>query len=201
MLVANILFYLFSFIMIASAFMVILVRNPVHSVLFLILCFFNSAGIFLILGAEFLAFILVIVYVGAVAVLFLFVIMMLDIDFISINSSFINYLPIGMTIGVIVLTELLLVLFTWDNKFSAYNSVKILKDDVTNTESLGLILYTDNILYFQLAGLILLASMIGAIVLTVNHKPSAKRQNIKDQVLRDPKSSVEKVNVKPGSGI
>ncbi len=205
MIVVSTLFYLFSFIMIASAFMVVLSRNPVHSVLFLILCFFNSAGIFLLLGAEFLAFILVIVYVGAVAVLFLFVVMMLDVEFKSITSTVISYLPIGMTIGFILLAELMLVLFTWNRdsvKMMSYTTEN--NEQMSNTEMLGMVLYTDNILFFQLAGLILLASMIGAIVLTVNHRPhrpSAKRQNISVQVDRDPKESIENIKVKPGSGI
>ena len=202
MLVINILFYLLSFIMIASAFMVVLSRNPVHSVLFLILCFFNSAGIFLILGAEFLAFILVIVYVGAVAVLFLFVVMMLDVEFNSSNSSIISYLPVGITIGFIILSELILVFFTWKREYTKPDlSEVIVNNQYTNTETLGLVLYTENILFFQLAGLILLASMIGAIVLTVNHRPSAKRQNIVSQVNRDSKNSIKNVNIKPGSGI
>ena len=202
MIVVNLLFYLFSFIMIASAFMVILSRNPVHSVLFLILCFFNSAGIFLILGAEFLAFILVIVYVGAVAVLFLFVVMMLDVEFKSMTSTVISYLPIGMTIGVIVLAELMLVLFTWKRDYSVTDSLSITSDkQYSNTEIIGLVLYTDNILFFQLAGLILLASMIGAIVLTVNHRPSAKRQDINKQVERDAENSIKNIDMKPGSGI
>lgn len=202
MIVVSLLFYLFSFIMIASAFMVILSRNPVHSVLFLILCFFNSAGIFLILGAEFLAFILVIVYVGAVAVLFLFVVMMLDVEFKSISSTVISYLPIGLTIGVIVLAELMLVLFTWKRDYSATDNLSITTDtQYSNTEIIGLVLYTDNILFFQLAGLILLASMIGAIVLTVNHRPSAKRQDINKQVERDAESSIKNIDMKPGSGI
>jgi len=202
MLVINILFYLFSFIMIASAFMVVLSRNPVHSVLFLILCFFNSAGIFLILGAEFLAFILVIVYVGAVAVLFLFVVMMLDVEFNSSNSSVITYLPVGMTIGFIILSELILVFFTWKREYIKPDLSEVVIDNqYTNTETLGLVLYTENILFFQVAGLILLASMIGAIVLTVNHRPSAKRQDIDKQINRDSKNSIKNVNIKPGSGI
>ena len=202
MIVVSLLFYLFSFIMIASAFMVILSRNPVHSVLFLILCFFNSAGIFLILGAEFLAFILVIVYVGAVAVLFLFVVMMLDVEFKSISSTVISYLPIGLTIGVIVLAELMLVLFTWKRDYSVVDNLSATIDtQYSNTEIIGLALYTDNILFFQLAGLILLASMIGAIVLTVNHRPSAKRQDINKQVERDAESSIKNIDMKPGSGI
>lgn len=202
MIVVSLLFYLFSFIMIASAFMVILSRNPVHSVLFLILCFFNSAGIFLILGAEFLAFILVIVYVGAVAVLFLFVVMMLDVEFKSISSTVISYLPIGLTIGVIILAELMLVLFTWKRDYSVIDNSSITTDtQYSNTEIIGLVLYTDNILFFQLAGLILLASMIGAIILTVNHRPSAKRQDINKQVERDAESSIKNIDMKPGSGI
>jgi len=202
MVVVSLLFYLFSFIMIASAFMVILSRNPVHSVLFLILCFFNSAGIFLILGAEFLAFILVIVYVGAVAVLFLFVVMMLDVEFKSISSTVISYLPIGLTIGVIILAELMLVLFTWKRDYSVTDNLSLSTDtQYSNTEIIGLVLYTDNILFFQLAGLILLASMIGAIILTVNHRPSAKRQDINKQVERDAESSIKNIDMKPGSGI
>ncbi|MEC8315670.1 MAG: NADH-quinone oxidoreductase subunit J [Pseudomonadota bacterium] len=202
MIVVSLLFYLFSFIMIASAFMVILSRNPVHSVLFLILCFFNSAGIFLILGAEFLAFILVIVYVGAVAVLFLFVVMMLDVEFKSISSTVISYLPIGLTIGVIILAELMLVLFTWKRDYSVTDNLSLSTDtQYSNTEVIGLVLYTDNILFFQLAGLILLASMIGAIILTVNHRPSAKRQDINKQVERDAESSIKNIDMKPGSGI
>ena len=202
MIVVSLLFYLFSFIMIASAFMVILSRNPVHSVLFLILCFFNSAGIFLILGAEFLAFILVIVYVGAVAVLFLFVVMMLDDEFKSLSSTVISYLPIGLTIGVIILAELMLVLFTWKRDYSVTDNLSLNTDtQYSNTEIIGLVLYTDNILFFQLAGLILLASMIGAIILTVNHRPSAKRQDINKQVERDAESSIKNIDMKPGSGI
>ena len=202
MIVVSLLFYLFSFIMIASAFMVILSRNPVHSVLFLILCFFNSAGIFLILGAEFLAFILVIVYVGAVAVLFLFVVMMLDVEFKSISSTVISYLPIGLTIGVIILAELMLVLFTWKRDYSVTDNLSLSTDtQYSNTEIIGLVLYTDNILFFQLAGLILLPSMIGAIILTVNHRPSAKRQDINKQVERDAESSIKNIDMKPGSGI
>ncbi len=202
MIVVSLLFYLFSFVMIASAFMVILSRNPVHSVLFLILCFFNSAGIFLILGAEFLAFILVIVYVGAVAVLFLFVVMMLDVEFKSISSTVISYLPIGLTIGVIILAELMLVLFTWKRDYSVTDNLSLSTDtQYSNTEIIGLVLYTDNILFFQLAGLILLASMIGAIILTVNHRPSAKRQDINKQVERDAESSIKNIDMKPGSGI
>ena len=202
MIVVSLLFYLFSFIMIASAFMVILSRNPVHSVLFLILCFFNSAGIFLILGAEFLAFILVIVYVGAVAVLFLFVVMMLDVEFKSISSTVISYLPIGLTIGIIILAELMLVLFTWKRDYSVTDNLSLNTDtQYSNTEIIGLVLYTDNILFFQLAGLILLASMIGAIILTVNHRPSAKRQDINKQVERDAESSIKNIDMKPGSGI
>ena len=202
MIVVSLLFYLFSFVMIASAFMVILSRNPVHSVLFLILCFFNSAGIFLILGAEFWAFILVIVYVGAVAVLFLFVVMMLDVEFKSISSTVISYLPIGLTIGVIILAELMLVLFTWKRDYSVTDNLSLSTDtQYSNTEIIGLVLYTDNILFFQLAGLILLASMIGAIILTVNHRPSAKRQDINKQVERDAESSIKNIDMKPGSGI
>ena len=198
----NIFFLLFASVTVISSIAVISSRNPVHSVLFLILAFVNSSGIFVLAGAEFLAMILLIVYVGAVAVLFLFVVMMLDVEFNSSNSSIISYLPVGMTIGFIILSELILVFFTWKREYTMPDlSEVIVNNQYTNTETLGLVLYTENILFFQLAGLILLASMIGAIVLTVNHRPSAKRQDIVSQVNRDSKNSIKNVNIKPGSGI
>jgi len=195
-------FYLFSAVLVASAVMVIASRNPVHSVLFLILCFFNAAGLFILMGAEFLAMILVVVYVGAVAVLFLFVVMMLDVDFVELRQGMLNYLPVGGTIGLILLVELALVLGSWAVEPGA---VKIAAaptpGGMSNTEALGHILYTQYVYYFQAAGLVLLVAMIGAIVLTLRHKPGVKRQNVADQVARGPATAIEIRKVKPGQGI
>ncbi len=202
-MVAALFFYLFSAIAVASAVMVITSRNPVHSVLFLILCFFNAAGLFVLMGAEFLAMILVVVYVGAVAVLFLFVVMMLDVDFVELRQGMLNYLPVGATIGLIVLVELALVLGSWtiDPASIATTRQAPTPTDISNTEALGRILYTDFIYYFQAAGLVLLVAMIGAIVLTLRHKQGVKRQSIPDQVARTPATAIEVVKVKPGQGI
>ena len=201
-MVAALFFYLFSAITVASAVVVITARNPVHSVLFLILCFFNAAGLFVLIGAEFLAMILVVVYVGAVAVLFLFVVMMLDVDFVQLREGMLNYLPVGASIGLIVLVELALVVGSWVIDPA---SVKALgaptPAGVTNTEALGRILYTDFIFYFQAAGLVLLVAMVGAIVLTLRHKEGVKRQNISAQVARNPATAIEVIKVKPGQGI
>ena len=195
-------FYLFSALAVASAVIVISSRNPVHSVLFLILCFFNAAGLFILMGAEFLAMILVVVYVGAVAVLFLFVVMMLDVDFVELRQGMLNYLPVGATIGLIVLVELALVVGSW---VIAPGSVSThaapTPGGITNTEALGRILYTDFIFYFQMAGLILLVAMVGAIVLTLRHKVGVKRQDINAQVARNPATAIEIVKVKSGQGI
>ena len=204
MIGAGLFFYIFAAVAIASAVMVITSRNPVHSVLFLILCFFNGAGLFILLGAEFLAMILVVVYVGAVAVLFLFVVMMLDIDFAELRQGMLNYLPIGGTIGLILLVELALVLGTWSILPDAASVVAAPAppaDGMTNTEALGRILYTQYVYYFEAAGLVLLVSMIGAIVLTLRHKEGVKRQNIGAQVNRDPATAIEVRQVKPGQGI
>jgi NADH-quinone oxidoreductase subunit J len=202
MIVTALFFYLFAALVVASGFMVISSRNPVHSVLWLILAFFNSAGLFLLLGAEFVAMIMVIVYVGAVAVLFLFVVMMLDIDVVELRSGFLHYLPIGATIGIVLLIELLLVVTTWSISPDIVKAAApIPSGDVTNTEALGRILYTQYIYYFQAAGMILLVAMIGAIVLTLRHKPKVLRQNIADQVARSPETSIEIKKVKPGQGI
>jgi NADH-quinone oxidoreductase subunit J len=199
---ATFFFYLFSALAVASAVMVISSRNPVHSVLFLILTFFNGAGLFILLGAEFLAMILVVVYVGAVAVLFLFVVMMLDVDFVELRQGMLNYLPVGGTIGLIVLVELVLVLGSLAIDPAAIKTVSApTPEGVTNTEALGRILYTDYIYYFQAAGLILLVAMVGAIVLTLRHKTGVKRQNIADQVARGPATAIEIRKVKPGEGI
>jgi NADH-quinone oxidoreductase subunit J len=201
MTVASLFFYLFSVVACAAAVMVISSRNPVHSVLFLILTFFNAAGLFILMGAEFLAMILVVVYVGAVAVLFLFVVMMLDIDFTELRQGMLNYLPVGAAIGLVLLVELALVLGTWVFAQGAAVSDPVAGTGITNTEALGRILYTKYVFYFQAAGLILLVAMIGAIVLTLRHKPGVKRQNIADQVARNPATAIEIRQVKPGQGI
>ena len=201
-MIAALFFYLFASVAIASAVMVISSRNPVHSVLFLILCFFNAAGLFILLGAEFLAMILVVVYVGAVAVLFLFVVMMLDVDFVQLRQGMLNYLPVGGTIGLIVLVELALVVGTWAISSDALTAAASpLPGNVTNTEALGQILYTKYVYFFEAAGLVLLVAMIGAIVLTLRHKQGIKRQDISVQVARGPATAIEVVKVKPGQGI
>ena len=195
-------FYLFSLAAIASAVLVITARNPVHSVLFLILCFFNAAGLFVLLGAEFLAMILVVVYVGAVAVLFLFVVMMLDVDFVELREGFLNYLPVGGVIGLILLVEIILLVGTWtiSPDLIAHASAPA-SGDITNTQALGQILYTKYVFYFQTAGLILLVAMVGAIMLTIRHKPNIKRQVIAEQVARGPATAVEIKQVKSGEGL
>lgn len=197
-------FYLFATVAIASAVMVIASRNPVHSVLFLILTFFNASGLFILLGAEFLAMILVVVYVGAVAVLFLFVVMMLDIDFSELREGMLTYAPFGMVIGLILFTELALVLGVWafsPEAAGALAAPKPAASIASNTEALGQLLYTRYIYYFQAAGLVLLVAMIGAIVLTLRHKVGVKRQNISEQVARGPATAIEVRKVKPGQGI
>jgi len=203
MAIATVFFYLFAATMIGSALMVIASRNPVHSVLFLILTFVNAAGLFIIVGAEFLALILIIVYVGAVAVLFLFVVMMLDVDFAELREGFLEYLPVGGLVGFILLIELLMVIGAWVVSPEATSIIAkpIPADGVTNTEALGRLLYTDYIYYFQAAGMVLLVAMIGAIVLTLHHRPNVKRQDISAQVARDPFEAVTLKDVKPGQGI
>jgi NADH-quinone oxidoreductase subunit J len=201
-MIAAAAFYVFAAILLASAGMVVSARNPVHSVLWLVLAFFNAAALFLLAGAEFLAMILVIVYVGAVAVLFLFVVMMLDINFAQLREGFQRYLPIGATIGAILLLELALVLGGWSLSPEA-GSLRTAPMDpnVTNTTQLGRILYTDYILLFQAAGLVLLVAMIGAIVLTLRDRPTARRQSIAEQVARTPADTLELVDVRRGAGI
>ena len=194
-------FYLFSAVLIASAFMVISSRNPVHSVLFLILAFVNAAGLFLLLQAEFLAMILVVVYVGAVAVLFLFVVMMLDVDFAELRQGFLQYLPIGSVIGVVVALELILVVGPWTIGGSAPTHVTTpTPEGMSNTLALGRVIYTQYLVLFQAAGLVLLTAMIGAIVLTLRHRPSVKRQSIPEQNARSP-SSVEARKVRSRQGV
>ena len=202
MILTALFFYLFSAVAIASAVMVVGARNPVHSVLFLILAFFNSAGLFVILGAEFLAMILVVVYVGAVAVLFLFVVMMLDVDFVELRQGFLNYLPVGGLVGVVLLAELLIVLGGW--AFAPDAALHVVApipaaSTMTNTAALGQLLYTRYIFFFQTAGIILLVAMVGAIVLTLRHKTNVRRQSIAVQVARS--QTVEIREVQPGRGL
>jgi len=196
-------FYLYAGVCIASAFMVIASRNPVHSVMFLILAFVNAAGLFLLLGAEFLAMILVVVYVGAVAVLFLFVVMMLDVDFAELRQGFLDYLPFGGLIALIFGLEVVFGLILW-TVWPAGPVTTIAAPtptDITNTEALGRLLYTRYIYFFQAAGLVLLVAMIGAIVLTLRHKVNVRRQNISAQVARTPATAMEIRQVRPGQGI
>jgi len=194
-------FYLFSAVLIASAMMVIAARNPVHSVLFLILTFFNAAGLFVLMGAEFLAMILVVVYVGAVAVLFLFVVMMLDVDFAELKRGSLQYLPFGALIGLILAAELIMAGSLWVLKPAATGALAhVTPAGVTNTEALGRILYTDYIYYFQIAGLVLLVAMIGAIVLTLRSRPGVRRQRISVQNARTAAMAVDMHDLKPGQG-
>jgi NADH-quinone oxidoreductase subunit J len=202
MTLALFFFYVFAAIAVASALMVIASRNPVHAVMFLILCFVNSAGLFMLAGAEFLALILIVVYVGAVAVLFLFVTMMLDVDFASMRTGMLQYAPIGVVVGVILLLELLLVggSYVLAPKLASSSAVPI---DMTlqNTRALGEVLYTRYVFLFQGAGAVLLVAMIGAIVLTLQHKTSVKRQSHARQVSRTREEATELVKVKSGQGI
>jgi len=201
MIINAIFFYLFAGVCVASAVMVVTSRNPVHSVLFLILAFVNAAGLFVLLGAEFLAMILIVVYVGAVAVLFLFVVMMLDVDFAELREGFLSYLPVGALIGAVMLAELLLVVGGWVIAPGTGHAAAAAAANVSNTQALGLVLYTKYVYFFEAAGLILLVSMIGAIVMTLHHKPQVRRQNIAAQVARGRASAIELVNVKPGQGL
>jgi len=202
MIVQAIMFYVFAALAVASGVLVVSSRNPVHSVLFLIAAFFNAAGLFVLIGAEFLAMILVIVYVGAVAVLFLFVVMMLDINFVALREGFLRYLPIGALIGLILLAELVLVFGAWAVAPSAPQlAIAPVRPDLTNTEALGRVLYTDYFYLFQTAGLILLVAMIGAIVLTLRQREGVRRQRISAQVSRRPADTIEVKNLPTGSGI
>lgn len=203
-MIAALCFYIFATILVASAVMVVFSKNPVHSVLFLILAFFNAAGLFVLLGAEFVAMILVIVYVGAVAVMFLFVVMMLDINFTELRKGVQDYLPIGMLIGLILLVEMAVIVGGWSMTDGIATTITAATPDptqITNTDAIGRILYTDYIYLFQLAGLVLLVAMIGAIVLTHRKRPGVKKQVIHDQVRRRRSDAYEAVDVKPGEGI
>ncbi len=201
-MITAIAFYIFTAILLVSAAMVVTARNPVHSVLFLILAFFNAAALFLIAGAEFLAMILVIVYVGAVAVLFLFVVMMLDVDFVAMREGFQRYLPVGLAVVTVLFAELIFVLGGW--KFApAAMSVKFsaMPADGSNTAAIGRLLYTDYIFLFQTAGLVLLVAMIGAIVLTLRDRKTSRHQIIRNQNERQPGDTLEMVDVALGAGI
>jgi NADH-quinone oxidoreductase subunit J len=204
MLLHAIFFYLFAGVTVASAVMVIAARNPVHSVLFLILAFVNAAGLFVLMGAEFLAWILIIVYVGAVALLFLSVVMMLDVDFTALRRGVLSYLPVGALIGVVLLVELLIIVGAWAVGPDVAKSITAPippAAQVSNTQALGLVLYTNYIYFFQAAGIILLVAMIGAIVLTLHHKPNVRRQIIAQQVARSKATAIEIVKVKSGQGL
>jgi len=203
MIVQAVLFYIFAAVAVASGVMVVASRNPVHSVLFLIVTFFNAAALFVLIGAEFLAMILVIVYVGAVAVLFLFVVMMLNIDFLQLRSGFVRYLPVGAAIGVVLLAELIFLVFGWfgaPGGPSATMASATAGLSLSNTRALGNILYTRYLFAFQAAGLILLVAMIGAIVLTLRQRADIRRQSISAQLARTRAETVEVVKVPLGSG-
>lgn len=204
MIVQALCFWLFSAILVASGIMVIAARNPVHSVLFLILAFFNAAALFVLMGAEFLALILVIVYVGAVAVLFLFVVMMLDVNFVELRQGFLQYLPIGFTIGVILAIELILVFGTWavaPNVVASIAAPAPQAASATNTQALGALLYTRYVYAFQAAGMVLLVAMVGAIVLTLRAREGVRRQDIAAQVARRREETLEIVKVRPRQGV
>lgn len=204
MTVAAFAFYLFSITAVTSGFLVVISRNPVHSVLWLILSFFSAAGLFVLLGAEFVAMLLAIVYVGAVAVLFLFVVMMLDVDFAELRGSLTQYAPVGFLIGLVLMIELGLVYASWgmaDQAQALRQSPTPDLDVAHNTQALGQLIYTDYIYLFQAAGLILLVAMIGAIVLTLRHREDVKRQNVVAQMHRDPAKTLELRDVKPGQGL
>lgn len=201
-MLATLAFWAFSGVAILSALMVVIARNPVRSVLFLILAFFSAAGLFVLLGAEFLAMLLIVVYVGAVAVLFLFVVMMLDVDFTELKQGFLEYAPLGGLVGLILAAELAMIGFTWQASDQAMAlRAATIPDGMGNVEALGQVLYDDYVFFFQMAGLVLLVAMIGAIVLTLRHKPHVKRQSVTAQVGRKRDEAVELVDIKPGQGI
>lgn len=201
---AEFAFYLFAIVTVASGFMVVISKNPVHSVLWLIAAFLSSAGLFVLLGAEFVAMLLVIVYVGAVAVLFLFVVMMLDVDFAELRGELAKFVPLAGLIGVVLLVELGLVFGVWttaENAADLRDAIAPAASETHNTKALGQLIYTKYIYLFQAAGLILLVAMIGAIVLTLRHRVDIKRQNVMDQMMRDPATAMELRDVKPGQGL
>ena len=190
-------FYLFAISVIAGGLFTVISRNPVHSVLWLILSFLSAAGLFVLLNAEFVAMLLIIVYVGAVAVLFLFVVMMLDVDFAELKAEMARYMPLALLIGLVILMQFVMAFGAWDANSAAEGlRTQVITDEVHNTAALGLILYDQYFLLFQLSGLILLVAMIGAIVLTLRHRGDVKRQNVVDQMMRDPKLAMKLNDVK-----
>ena len=201
MTVAAFTFYLFAISTVIGGLMTVISRNPVHSVLWLILSFLSSAGLFVLLGAEFVAMLLIIVYVGAVAVLFLFVVMMLDVDFAELKAEMSKYLPLGLLIGVVIVMQLAFAFGAWDYAEGIEGRLAAPMTDAHNTADLGLLIYDKYIILFQLAGLILLVAMIGAIVLTLRHRVDVKRQNVVSQMHRDPAKAMELKDVKPGQGL
>ena len=195
-------FYLFAITAVAAGLMVVVARNPVHSVLWLILAFLSAAGLFVLLGAEFAAMLLMIVYVGAVAVLFLFVVMMLDVDFAELKGEMALYMPLGLLIGVVIIMQLGIAFGSWTTADGADGlRAAVTPDNVENTAALGALIYDKYLLLFQTAGLILLVAMIGAIVLTLRHRKDIKRQNVLHQMWRDPAKAMELKDVKPGQGL
>ncbi|MEN0652300.1 MULTISPECIES: NADH-quinone oxidoreductase subunit J [Hyphobacterium] len=195
-------FYALATVAVLSAFLVVAARNPVHSVMWLITAFFSSAGLFVLLGAEFLAMLLVVVYVGAVAVLFLFVVMMLDVDFASLKQGFLSYLPLGGLVALILAGELILVGSAWNAAdIAARSEVTATPADMNNVQALGHLIYDEYVYFFQAAGMVLLVAMIGAIVLTLRHRPNVKRQQAHVQIGRDRKTAVELQDIKSGEGI
>ncbi|MFA8440700.1 NADH-quinone oxidoreductase subunit J [Yoonia sp.] len=194
-------FYLFAVTTVTGGLMTVVSRNPVHSVLWLILAFLSSAGLFVTLGAEFVAMLLIIVYVGAVAVLFLFVVMMLDVDFAELKAEMTKYLPLALLIGVVIMMQLALAFGVWGFADGVEGRIAAPAGDLDNTRALGLLIYDKYILLFQLSGLILLVAMIGAIVLTLRHRVDIKRQNVLAQMYRDPAKAMELKDVKPGQGL
>ncbi|MFD2738605.1 NADH-quinone oxidoreductase subunit J [Sulfitobacter aestuarii] len=195
-------FYLFAICVIAGGLFTVISRNPVHSVIWLILAFLSSAGLFVLLGAEFVAMLLIIVYVGAVAVLFLFVVMMLDVDFAELKAEMARYMPLALLIGLVILMQFVMAFGAWESNLAAEGlRAQVIEPTRYNTEALGLILYDDYFLLFQLAGLILLVAMIGAIVLTLRHRTDVKRQDPVMQMMRDPKLAMELRDVKSGQGL
>ena len=202
MSVAVFTFYLFAICTITGGLFTVISRNPVHSVLWLILAFLSSAGLFVLLGAEFVAMLLIIVYVGAVAVLFLFVVMMLDIDFAELKAEMVKYMPLALLIGLVLLMQFAMAFGVWEASDQAVGlRGAVIPTDAHNTEALGLLLYDKYFLIFQLSGMILLVAMIGAIVLTLRHRTDVKRQDVMAQMHRDPAKAMELKDVKPGQGL
>ena len=202
MSVAVFTFYLFAICTITGGLFTVISRNPVHSVLWLILAFLSSAGLFVLLGAEFVAMLLIIVYVGAVAVLFLFVVMMLDIDFAELKAEMVKYMPLALLIGLVLLMQFTMAFGVWEASDQAAGlRGAVTPTDAHNTEALGLLLYDQYFLIFQLSGMILLVAMIGAIVLTLRHRTDVKRQDVMAQMHRDPAKAMELKDVKPGQGL